>query len=370
MTDNNIIIGVCRYNNTNGTSCYMNSILHIMQQLIIFTDYLIIGKFLNNNNDSIIYELYKLFKLSCNNDDKIIDPRSFKSAINKKNDMWAQNEQQDAQEFYIFIITKLEEELGKKIKFIPNKNGYDEENVEIFKKSIEDNNSNKIFYNFIGPEIIYNLFGLKMYQENMKNNYSIIKELFIGSTSSNLICQFCKTISPNFEDFITLSIDIPNVISVSLMDCLQYSLKDEILDKNNKSYCGFCGLKNQSTKQIKLWKTPKILVIHFKRFKFNDYGIQTSKNTTQIIYPLNLNIKKICNPYSPYKNKSNYNLIGINIHQELRYKSLECGHYVSFVKNNHNNKWYLFNDSSPLVKLSKKDLPNKNAYMLFYLREN
>jgi ubiquitin C-terminal hydrolase len=60
------------------------------------------------------------------------------------------------------------------------------------------------------------------------------------------------------------------------------------LDKNNKTYCDFCSLKNKSTKQIKLFKTPTILVIHLKRFKFNDYGVQTAKITNNITIHLSL----------------------------------------------------------------------------------
>ena len=38
--ENNTIIGVCKYINMNGVTCYMNSVLHILQQLPIFTIYI------------------------------------------------------------------------------------------------------------------------------------------------------------------------------------------------------------------------------------------------------------------------------------------------------------------------------------------
>jgi ubiquitin C-terminal hydrolase len=367
-----IKLGISKYRNNDGISCYVNSILHIMQQLPLFSDYLISGKFLNiiknkiNNNINIktfvIYELYRLFKLSYENDNINITPDTFKKLIGTKNEIWAELEQQDSQEFYIFLISQLEEDLGIDVEFIPNIN---------FSKIESDKlESDKLESDKLESEI-YKLLFLRKYYDNVKNNFSIIKELFIGSTSSNIICEFCKSCSPNFEDFITLSIDLPNTTkNLSLNECLEYTLKDEQLDKNNKIYCEFCGLKNKSTKQIKLFKTPTILAIHLKRFKVNNYGIQTAKITNNITYPIeNFNIEKFFDKDSPYKETSKYNLVGVNIHEELAYKSVDVGHYTSIVKNRYDNKWYLFNDSNEPKKLDIKKVQNKNAYMLFYFKQ-
>jgi len=366
----NIQIGISKYKNDTGISCYMNSILHILQQLPIFSDYLITGNFYKNlknkltntnNNEFINFELYKLFKLSYENDNSNITPNSFKSTIGKKNNMWLELEQQDSQEFFIFIISQLEEELGKKVSFSPNKN-----------MNIQENIQEKINVNDI-----YKIVLLNKYQDSIKNNFSIIKELFIGSISSNLICNYCKTKSPSLEDFITLSIDIPtgkNKITnknITLLECLNYTYKDEKLDNKNKSYCDFCGLKNKSTIQKKLWKTPHILAIHLKRFKFNDYGIQTAKITDTISYPItDLNLEFLFDSNSPYKNKANYELIAINIHDEFAFKSIDVGHYTSIVKNRYDDYWYLFNDSKQPQKLNVKQIQNKKAYMLFYMKLN
>jgi hypothetical protein len=188
-----------------------------------------------------------------------------------------------------------------------------------------------------------------------------------------IICNFCKTYTPTFENFITLSVDIPLKLAqiISLNDCLKYTFKNEIFDKDNQVNCDFCGIKNKSTKQNKIWKSPKILIIHFKRFKVNDYGYNASKITNQIIYPINdFDIKKYFDKYSPHKNNSKYDLIGINIHQEFSHKSIDIGHYISIVKNRYNNEWYLFNDSNEPIKVNLSELQNKNAYMLFYFRKD
>jgi ubiquitin carboxyl-terminal hydrolase 8 len=348
-------LGISKFKNDNGISCYINSILHILQQLPYFADYIISDTFQNDITDKIdvkqlvVYELYRILKLSYENNNINITPTSFKKIIAKKNSMWGELEQQDSQEFLIFMISKLEEELGSKIEFIPGRKNFLNEEKELIK--ISD---------------IYNICGL----ERNKNDFSIIRELFIGSSTSNVVCEYCKSHTPSFENFITLSLDIPlenGKEHYTLNECIKHTFKDEQFDSDNKVNCDFCGIKNKSTKQIKLWKTPKILIIHFKRFKMNEYGQQVAKITNQISYPIsNLNISEYFDKHSPFK-ESIYNLIGINIHEELMHKSTEVGHYISAVKNRYNNKWYIFNDSAEPYYLKNTQLQHKNAYMLFYI---
>jgi len=355
-----IELGISKFRNDNGISCYINSILHILQQLPYFSDYIITEKYVDDfkiknleMKTSVTYELFRIFKLSHENDNINITPSSFKKRIAKKNYMWGEIAQQDSQEFLIFMISQLEEELGNSIEYIPGRKDFLNSDNEVITKND-----------------IYTLCGL----ERNKKDFSIIKELFLGSISSNIICQYCESHAPSFENFITLSLDIPlelNKRLVSLHDCLRHTLKDEKFDADNKVNCDFCGIKNKSTRRIKLWKTPKILIIHFKRFKTNEYGQQVNKITNQIIYPINnLDISDYFDENSPYKDKSKYDLLGINVHEELMHKSTEFGHYISAIKNKYNNKWYIFNDSCEPHHLKQDQLQNTNAYMLFYIRKD
>jgi ubiquitin carboxyl-terminal hydrolase 8 len=355
------MLGISKFRNDNGISCYINSVLHILQQLPFFVDYILLEKYLDDISDKnfelknlIIYELYRVLKLSHENNNINITPITFKKLLSKKNSMWGEIQQQDSQEFLTFIISTLEEELGNNIDYIPGKNNF--LNIEKEKININD---------------IYRICGI----DKNKKDFSIIKELFIGSTSSNLICKFCSSNALTFENFITLTLDIPHKKSkkkenVTLDDCLEYTFKDEQFDKDNKVNCDFCGIKNKSTKKIKLWKTPKILIIHLKRFKTNNYGQQIAKITNPILYPVkNLNLSKYYDINSPNINNTIYDLLCVNIHEELAYKSIDVGHYTSIVKNKYDNKWYLFNDSHEPILLKKDQIQNKNAYMLFYIKK-
>ena len=257
--------------------------------------------------------------------------------------MWLELEHQDSQEFFIFLIASIEEELGKEITYIPN---------GIIKEKVSNN-----------P--LFELCALNYLQTSQIKDFSIIKELFIGTLNSNIICKYCKTISPSFESFITLPLSIPIKHDVTLYDCLNMLVKDEILDKDNMIYCDMCGHKNKSTKKILFWKTPKILVIQLKRFIFNNYGERTSKNTSNVTYPItDLDLSNY------FYNKTNcyYDLIGINCHLELGSSNINTGHYISIVKNRYNDKWLIYNDSKEPVET--EELQTNNAYLLFYYRRD
>jgi ubiquitin C-terminal hydrolase len=369
MTENKPIYGVCKYKNIMGVSCYMNSILHILQQLPYFTKYIynkgfeetISKKMLDNpSKDFLVNELYKLFKLSLDNEDAIITPYRFKRCIGNKNIIWNDVNHQDSQEFLNFLLSELQEEVGINYEIIyGNLNCLDDE-------KFNDN-------------IIFNLKNIIAYNTEVKykcKEASILSSLFNGLLESSTQCMCCNSNCNIYELFLTLCLTIPqkNEIDLSIYDCLDELIKDEQLDSHNMSLCELCGLKNRAYKKTLLWKTPKILIIHLKRFSAYNIltGLPSQKLTDNIFYPIkNLNLEKYFNIDSPYKNKSKYNLIGINIHKGFGTgKNINYGHYISIIKNNNNKKWYLYNDENPVKEINKDELQNPDAYLLFYYQQD
>ena len=370
-----IELGVSKFNNINGVTCYMNSILSIIQQIPILSNYIVNGYFkdvlisnCNNKdeiNDSIIYNLHQVLKASLENDNKNITPSTFRKKISKKDEIWGEHQHQDSQEFLNFLITSMEEEIKQKVDFIPG-NIF---NITIENKSIEEN--------------LDNIFSILQWQKSLKKEFSPLKLLFSGQFLNVIECSICNNKSNNYELFQTLSLPIPIqnkgndlIKTFTLNDCLSNYFKNEKLDKDNKINCDFCYLKNQSNKYSKLWKTPKILVIHIKRFLVNNYGVMSQKLINKIDFPINdLDISNYIDKNSPDINKSKYNLMGVNYHISLG-GMLNCnfGHYISAVKNRFNNKWYLFDDNKVSELNYREDIisnnRNKNAYLLFYYRTN
>ena len=362
------ILVISKFKNNDGVSCYMISILHIIQQIQEFTKILLNIKLQKN---TITFELIRLLKLSISNNNLNISPISFKKIITEKNNMWGEIEHQDSQEFYAFLINNIEEDCGRKIIYIPFFECRNVENKCLLhetEKTIQLENKN----------FLLQLIANKYIQISEIKDYSFVKNLFVGYLISNTICSLCNTHSPSFESFITIPLSIPinkntqNIHEFGLEECFNNFISDEKLDKHNKLKCCICCVKNRSIKKIQLWKAPKVLVIQLKRFIINQYGIQTSKILNHVNYPINnFDIIHYFHPDYPFKNNTLYNLIGINLHYSIGEKSINCGHYISIVKNNYDNEWYLFNDSNDVIKIDNESyLQNNNAYLLFYLRSD
>lgn len=349
-----IEIGICKYNNNTGVTCYMNSILAILQQTPYFADYIISNSYCIGDNtknkdiitNSVVYQLFKIFKISMSNDNKQLTINTFRKIISKKNFIWGEQQQQDSQEFLTFLLNTIEDEIKDNVFYLPGRK------IEKTKLNIE------------------NLMALKNWEDFTKKEFSIVKKLFTGQNQSILECNNCKNKSNIFEIFTNLQLDIKDNWS-DIYDCLNNYIKKEQLEKDNKVWCNFCFHKNQAYKSNYLWRTPKVLIINFKRFKYNDYGMMTSKNTKFIKYPINdLNIEKYINPNSPFLSKCKYNLFAVNIHKSFSgVNSINFGHYISCVKNRFNNKWHIFDDNC-VTEANINEIINSNSYLLFYLRQN
>jgi len=375
-----IKLGVSKYKNIMGITCYMNSILHILQQTPLFIHYisqfkfkdvlsqkveLLASKNPNENKEDIvknfvIFELFRLFKVSLENDDTSITPSSFKTIIGKKNDMWDEMNHQDSQEFFNFLISQLEEEVGEKVTFVY---GAFLSNDEI--------PTGKLDFNTI--------IAMKAWETFQAKEYSPLKKMFNGMIESNRKCSYCNSTNHLFEPFVTLALSIPIENNsdmkkeFTIYECLDHMTHEQRFDSSNMVTCDMCGIKNQCYNKTLLWQTPKILVVHIKRFMTNSFGIPTQKLNNNIEYPIqNLDLSKYFNPQSPHKESAKYDLLGVNMHQAFGYgMNINQGHYTSFVKNMMNNNWYYYNDANPVERVpNSSNLQHKNAYMLFYYRHD
>jgi ubiquitin C-terminal hydrolase len=390
-----IIYGCSKFRNIMGITCYMNSIIHILQQLPIFVEYISQAKFRDiimtkitkqTNNDSekenlvknyVIFELFRLFKISLENENSNITPSTFKTLIGKKNSMWNELNHQDSQEFFNFLISKIEEEAGIKTTFIPGLLLDNNSEFWFRKDKVSNTNTNTgINVNDITNDLDI-ILSQKSWIKFQSKEFSPLKYLFDGLIETSKKCLCCSTVFKNYEPIITIPLTIPvknvqDFQQFSIYDCLNHMITEEQLDEENKINCSMCGLKNKGHSKMLFWKTPKILVLHIKRFLTNLYGIPIKKLTNNIIYPVyDLDLSSYFNQSSPFKNSSKYDLVGINIHQSFIGGSINSGHYTSIVKSMYNNNWYLYNDSQTVQQATKMEhLQNNNAYLLFYLRQD
>lgn len=345
---------VSKYKNIRNVTCYLNSILHVLQQTPIFTDLIISGKFsdylnferIENNIKPmklISYQLYQLLHISLKHENASITPTSFWETLGEKDKMWNEIKQQDAQEVFNFIISNIEYEMGKKIKFVYN--------------SITKNEEKNV------KKIIKRLTALDNWKKYIKNEYSPLKLLFTGMEQHNNQCTLCNSINNNYQPFTTLQLVIPkNKQNLTIYNCLDNYTNSEILDESNKIKCDYCSIRNKAKKKSCIWKPPPILVIHLKRFSGAYYG----KINNLVKFPLNLNIEKYIENDSPYKKNNNYNLFATVNHHG--YNS-NWGHYTANVKDRNSGIWKRFDDSNPIKILNNlNEIVNADPYLLFYLR--
>ncbi|MEN2498222.1 MAG: hypothetical protein MHMPM18_002528 [Marteilia pararefringens] len=169
----------------------------------------------------------------------------------------------------------------------------------------------------------------------------------------------------NFE-MIQTSKESSNDSTINIYDCLQLFVNEEQLQSNNLWYCSKCKNHVGAYKKIDIWRLPKILIIHFKRFRYN--YINRSKINTFIDFPIQeLDLKDFTvnsaanNPHSDFQKTTKYKLLSIINH----FGSLSGGHYTATVYNEVLGKWFECNDSN-LYRINSRDPQKSNAYILIY----
>lgn len=420
-----------------GSSCYINLTIQLLfglsQLKSIFSNleyhkyikdpkYVRLMKMLQASKDTLLLSeaISGLLRTFMMHGSSSIAPTKFlRVASSLKPDFNIPHEQQDAQEFLLFVLERLHEELSYK---------HLTENIDlaslekyISKWNININAKDRDEY-------------LKWYQSLIKSEgKSPVNDLFQGHLQNKLICNKCGFESINYSPFTILSLPIPNnTINgvVDLADCLRYYTQDEVLTGENAWNCPKChkpenndasghALDNHpvftpkrsgifklakrskspskkplapptntakntsiSIKTLMFIKLPQILFIHLSRFSMFNL---TDKLNTVIKYPLQL---KFNNNSNNINHEITYKLTGLINH----YGNLKSGHYTSIInkstvnqsaahKNNDNIKhpyWCLFDDESVKLNIGLgyineqgmdcSDLHSRDVYVLCYER--
>ena len=156
----------------------------------------------------------------------------------------------------------------------------------------------------------------------------------------------------------------------TLSDCFDLFTKPEILDEDNLWYCNKCKEHKQATKKMDIFKLPKVLILHLKRFKTSRvhsigsyfFSGGSSKIGTLIDFPIeNLDLRKY--NLGTWEEPPIYDLFAVTNH----YGSLGGGHYTAYAKNPVKNQWFDFNDSS-VSRQDQDEIATAAAYLLFYRR--
>lgn len=231
------------------------------------------------------------------------------------------------------------------------------------------------FCNYLINETIESL----VHEKGNRNNWCT--DIFQGVITNETKCLSCENITSKDETFLDLSVDIPLGQSAhSLTYTLNNFSRLETLNHQNKFYCNTCLSLQEAVKTIKLKRTPEILVINFKRFKYDDKLDRMVKLFDSILYPMKLRLFNTTSEDSlgdqqklPDDNKlqdfSLYGLYALVVHIG---GGPMHGHYVALCKCKA-GLWFLFDDETVelvddnyVLRFFGNGPGLSSAYILFY----
>lgn len=266
----------------------------------------------------------------------ILKPTSFKAALETFAPQFVGNHQHDAQELLAFLLDGIHEDLNRIQR----------------KPYIEDPD-------FDGTNDERD--AAIAWRNYLQRDKSLIVDIFQGQEKSTRQCCACGHVNVKFEPIMYLSLPLSDRCR-TLDDCVRLYLQEERLTGDNRWYCSKCKTHRDAIQKSSIWVLPPILIVHLKRFKFNEYGRIGSKNNANIEYPFTWDLSHLSHrPTGTYR----YDLYAVANHVG----GMGSGHYTAYGKNRFDDAWYEFNDST-CRRVSEKTLVRNrsSAYLLFYNR--
>lgn len=351
-----------------GVTCYMNATIQCLSATIplsqFFTDRMYENYIQANwkGSSGIMPKFYaNLVQALWNDDCEGIKPTSFRKFCGRMNQEWIIDRQQDAKEFFDFLVDCLHEDLNvnwerTQLRALTDQEEQQRERMQIVKASPIE------------------------WQRFEHRDRSYVSSLFAGQHASRLRCLTCGKTSTTYEAFYSISIEIPRSGQGNIYDCLRSYTQEEKLQEQWR--CPHCKCEREATKQIILTRLPQFLVVHFKRFAASKFE-RAKKIHTPIEFPihgLNMDDFVLARP-KPMPDKEGkfdmattppfmYDAYGVLRHLG---NSLDGGHYISIVKDPGRGAWRKFDDERHYdldpQKLSPRDrLQNAEAYIVFFQR--
>ncbi|CAO3693781.1 hypothetical protein G6F70_001706 [Rhizopus microsporus] len=262
--------------------------------------------------------------------------------------------QEDSEEFLCFLLDGLHEEMTNVLK-------------ERQEKKMEEE--------VVGKGEGWLEVGAKNKTSNLRATgfeESPISKIFGGKVRSVLRCPGAKD-SINLEPFQSLPLDIQPENVHSVEDAIANMTLPEIMH----DYTSPKGIKVEATKQVYFERLPAVLILHMKRFVFDNVG-GVQKLSKRVTYGSKLVINpEWMVPVLRPNESVTYKLFGIVYHHG---SSAGGGHYTCDIKRR-NGEW-LHIDDTTITPVSEKDVlvteentrtserihAGQTAYILFYIK--
>ncbi|KAL3873492.1 hypothetical protein ACJMK2_036602 [Sinanodonta woodiana] len=295
-----------------GATCYMATCMQHLYMIPQARQSVLQAKHSSQTkHEGTLVELQKMFAYLQESERKAYNPRGFCKAYTMDKQPLNTGEQKDMTEFFIDLITKLEE------------------------MSFE-----------------------------MKK---LVKSLFGGVITNNVVSLDCPHVSRTLEEFYTVRCQVSDM--KNLYESLDEVTVKDMLEGDNMYTCSKCQKKVRAEKRACFRKLPKILCFNTMRYTFNMVTMMKEKVNTHFSFPLRLDMSDYMekNLISQDKLQDDeedngfiekeqatqdddiyeYELNGVTVHTG----TADGGHYYSFIRDKMNksetgqDKWFLFNDA-------------------------
>ncbi|KAI5204447.1 cysteine proteinase [Aureobasidium subglaciale] len=364
-----------------GVTCYMNATIQALSATTPLTLFFLDDRFKTmvqrdnwKGSKGVLPELYaNLIRSIWKGDVEAIRPSTLRSFCARLNSEWGIDRQQDAKEFFDFLVDCLHEDLNKNWSKTP------------LKALTADQEATR--EKMPKPIVCRTEWGRYTHREQ-----SYLTQLFGGQHASRLRCTTCHFTSTTYEAFYSISVEIPRSGVASIQDCLRSYCAEERLSGDEVWKCPRCNCEREATKKITITRAPQFLVVHFKRFSAGR-GESARKVRTPIDFPLkNLDMSQYMLP-SPSEQETHliskqyggdalkpdptmqppylYDAYAVMRHIGT---TLTSGHYTCLAKDRARGCWRQFNDTNvgdfDPERLTERDrLQNEMAYIVFYERK-
>ena len=321
----------------------------------------------------VLPELYaNLIRSLWKGDVESIKPTTFRTFCGRLNREWSIDRQQDAKEFFDFLVDCLHEDLNSMWSRTPLRALTEQEEAKRERM----------------PKMVVAKTEWGRYTHREQ---SFLTSLFGGQHASRLRCTTCGFTSTTFEAFYSISVEIPRSGRATLDDCLRSYCAEEMMSGEDVWKCPHCKKEREATKQITITRAPQFLVVHFKRFSASHHQ-SARKVRTVIDFPLcELDLEpymlpaptaeqaaNITRDYGAQELKTEASMTPPYLYDAYAVErhignTLTSGHYTCAVKDRARKTWRMFNDTritdfQPEQLTRANALQNEEAYIVFYQR--
>ncbi|XP_060805071.1 ubiquitin carboxyl-terminal hydrolase puf isoform X2 [Amyelois transitella] len=300
-----------------GATCYMASCMQHLYMMPAARAAVLAADPTDTTHAHTLQEMQRMFAYLMESERKAYNPRSFCKVYQMDHQPLNTGEQKDMAEFFIDLVSKLEE---------------------------------------MTPEL-----------------KKLVKTLFCGVLSNNVVSLDCPHVSRTLEEFYTVRCQVADMRN--LHQSLDEVTVKDTLEGDNCYTCSQCAAKVRAEKRACFKKLPRILCFNTMRYTFNMLTMLKEKVNTHFSFPMRLDmsgyVEKHLMPaqYQEEKLKSaegkkegegspsgeaednsefeehyEYELIGVTVHTG----TADGGHYYSFIRDrehDHPDRWLLFNDA-------------------------